>query len=107
MAGGALVVDTRPLEQRQRDGDIEGAAVIERNVLEWRLDPHGKHHIEGASDPDRKVIIVCDEGYASSLAASSLLDIGRSNVTDLEGGFQALRRSTASGLSRRRPASTP
>jgi rhodanese-related sulfurtransferase/mannose-6-phosphate isomerase-like protein (cupin superfamily) len=89
MGRGALVVDTRPTELRRRDGELEGALVIERNVLEWRLDPVGAHRIEGASDPDRPVVVVCDEGYASSLAAAALLDLGRRNVTDLAGGFQA------------------
>jgi rhodanese-related sulfurtransferase/mannose-6-phosphate isomerase-like protein (cupin superfamily) len=91
---GALVVDTRPAVLRQRDGELEGALVIDRNVLEWRLDPYGSHRIQGASDADRLVILVCDEGYASSLAAVSLLGLGRRNVTDLEGGYQAWRRLT-------------
>ena len=91
MAAGTLVVDTRPADLRQRDGVIPGALQIERNVLEWRLDPTGSHRVEDASDPDRPVIVVCDEGYASSLAAASLLDLGRRNVTDLQGGFQAWR----------------
>ena len=68
--------------------------VIERNVLEWRLDPFGSHRIHEASDADRPVILVCDEGYASSLAALSLLDLGRRNATDLIGGYQAWRRFT-------------
>ena len=89
VADGALVIDTRPADLRARDGVIPGALVVERNVLEWRLDPGGSHRIEGASDPDRPVIVFCDEGYASSLAAASLLDLGRRNVTDLEGGYQA------------------
>jgi rhodanese-related sulfurtransferase/mannose-6-phosphate isomerase-like protein (cupin superfamily) len=88
---GALVVDTRPADLRQRDGTLEGALVIERNVLEWRLDPYGSHRIQEASDADRPVILVCDEGYASSLAAVSLLDLGRRNVTDLKGGYRAWR----------------
>ena len=92
--GGALVVDTRPADLRQRDGELEGAVVIERNVLEWRLDPFGSHRIHEASDADRPVILVCDEGYASSLAALSLLDLGRRNATDLIGGYQAWRRFT-------------
>ena len=92
--GGALVVDLRPAELRQRDGEFEGALVIDRNVLEWRLDPFGFHRIHEASDADRPVILVCDEGYASSLAAVSLLDLGRRNVTDLMGGYQAWRRLT-------------
>ncbi len=91
---GALVVDTRPAYLRQRDGELAGAVVIERNVLEWRLDPHGSHRIQEASDANRPVIVVCDEGYASSLAAVSLLDLGRRNVTDLKGGFQAWTRFT-------------
>ena len=89
--GGALVVDTRPADLRQRDGELEGAVVIDRNVLEWRLDPFGSHRIHEASDAYRPVILVCDEGYASSLAAVSLLDLGRRNVTDLIGGYQAWR----------------
>jgi rhodanese-related sulfurtransferase/quercetin dioxygenase-like cupin family protein len=89
MDQGALVVDTRPAELRQRDGDIPGALVIERNVLEWRLDPSSPFRLPEASDPDRPVIVVCDEGYASSLAAASLLDLGRRHVTDLKGGYQA------------------
>jgi len=88
---GALVVDTRPADLRLRDGELEGATVIDRNVLEWRLDPYGSHRIPEASDADRPVILVCDEGYASSLAAVSLLDLGRRNVTDLRGGYQAWR----------------
>ena len=88
---GALVVDTRPADLRMRDGELEGAVVIDRNVLEWRLDPYGSHRIPEASDADRPVILVCDEGYASSLAAASLLNLGRRNVTDLKGGYQAWR----------------
>ena len=86
---GTLVVDIRPIELRQRDGELPGAVVIGRNVLEWRLDPLGDHRIEEAADPDRRVIIVCDEGYASSLAAATLLELGRTDVTDLDGGYQA------------------
>ena len=89
VAGGALVVDTRPQNLRQQDGELEGAIVIDRNVLEWRLDPRGTNRISGASDPDRPVVVVCDEGYASTLAAVALLDLGRRNVTDLAGGYQA------------------
>ena len=92
--GGALVVDTRPADLRQRDGELERAVVIERNVLEWRLDPFGSHRIQEASDAERPVILVCDEGYASSLAAVSSLDLGRRNATDLIGGYQAWRRFT-------------
>jgi rhodanese-related sulfurtransferase len=95
-AAGALVVDTRPLEQRQRDGELPGAVVIDRNVLEWRLDPTSPHRLRGLSVDGRRIIIVCNEGYSSSLAAASLQDLGLTGATDLIGGFQAL---VASGLS--------
>jgi rhodanese-related sulfurtransferase len=93
IAGGALVVDTRSSAQRERDGELPGAVVIERNVLEWRLDPTSPHRIAEMDRPDRRVIVVCDEGYGSSLAAAGLLDLGLTNVTDLAGGYQAWRRN--------------
>jgi rhodanese-related sulfurtransferase len=92
-ATGALIVDTRPSELRARDGLIAGAVVIERNVLEWRLDPTSPHRIDGMDSAGRRVIVVCDEGYASSLAAAALMDLGLTNVTDLAGGYQGLRRT--------------
>jgi rhodanese-related sulfurtransferase len=92
-AEGALVVDTRPVEQRQRDGALPGAIVIDRNVLEWRLDPASAHCIPEAAY-DRRVIIVCNEGFSSSLAAATLRRIGIARATDLVGGFQALMRVT-------------
>ena len=88
---GALLVDTRPADQRQRDGEVPGAVVIDRNVLEWRLDPRGAHRITEAGDPNRVVIVMCNEGFASSLAAAALQDIGVRRATDLIGGFQAWR----------------
>jgi len=88
-AAGALVVDTRPVEQRHRDGELPGAIVIDRNVLEWRLDPTSPHRIGEASDHDLRVIVVCNEGYSSSLAAHTLRLLGLANATDLEGGFLA------------------
>jgi rhodanese-related sulfurtransferase len=91
IAAGALVVDTRPVEQRERDGELAGAVVIDRNVLEWRLDPTSPHRIAGAEDAGRRVIIVCNEGYASSLAAHALRQLGLYRATDLAGGFQAWR----------------
>ncbi|NYG57223.1 rhodanese-related sulfurtransferase [Nocardioides daedukensis] len=90
-AAGALVVDTRPIEQRQRDGELPGAVVIDRNVLEWRLDPTSPHRLEIADDPSRRVVLVCNEGYSSSLAAHTLQRLGLVNATDLRGGFQAWR----------------
>ena len=89
LAAGALVVDIRPVEQRERDGELPGAVVIDRNVLEWRLDPTSPHRIAEADDPERAIVLVCNEGYASVLAADTLRQLGRPNVVDLEGGYQA------------------
>jgi rhodanese-related sulfurtransferase len=94
-ASDALVVDTRPIEQRERDGEIPGALIIDRNVLEWRLDPASAHRVPEVTDYDQRIVVVCNEGYASSLAARSLQRIGLHNATDLAGGFQAWR---AAGL---------
>lgn len=88
-AHGALVVDIRPLEQRTRDGDLPGALVIDRNALEWRLDPTSPHRIIGATDPQRRIVVVCNEGYSSSLAAYTLQQLGLRGATDLIGGYQA------------------
>jgi rhodanese-related sulfurtransferase len=90
VARGALIVDIRPVEQRARDGELAGALVIDRNVLEWRLDPTSPDRLPEASDPDREIVLVCNEGYASSLAAESLRRIGLRRATDLDGGFQAI-----------------
>ncbi|WP_109029963.1 rhodanese-like domain-containing protein [Streptomyces rubrogriseus] len=94
-AGTALLVDIRYAALRERDGVIPGALVIERNELEWRLDPLGSHRVPEATDHDVRVVVVCDEGYASSLAAESLHRLGLHRATDLIGGFQAWR---AAGL---------
>ncbi len=94
-ATGALLVDIRPSEQRERDGEMPGAVVIDRNVLEWRLAPASAHRIPEAGDRERTIIVVCNEGYASSLAAATLQQLGLANATDLDGGFQAWR---AAGL---------
>ena len=93
-AAGALVIDTRPADQRHRDGPLAGAIVIDRNVLEWRLDPTSPHHIPEVTSFDQRIIIVCNEGYSSSLAAATLRKLGLSRATDLIGGYQALRAST-------------
>ena len=89
VAAGALLVDTRSVEQRRRDGEVPGAVVIDRNVLEWRLAPTSDHRMPGAGDPDRIVIVMCDVGYSSSLAAATLQDVGLPRATDLDGGFRA------------------
>ena len=89
LANGALLVDTRTETQRAKQGEIPGAIVIDRTVLEWRLDPTSPSRIEQATDYQIRVIVVCAEGFSSSLAAASLQDIGLVNATDLIGGFQA------------------
>ena len=89
VAAGALVVDTRPVDQRERDGALPGAIVIDRNVLEWRLDPSSPHRLPIADDSARRIVIVCNEGYSSSLAAHTLQRLGLTRATDLIGGFQA------------------
>lgn len=94
-AGGALVVDIRPVEQRTRDGDLPGAVVIDRNVLEWRLDPSSPHRLPEVDDPSRRIVLVCNQGYGSSLAAHTLQRLGLSNATDLDGGYQAWLRAVA------------
>lgn len=90
MERGALVVDTRPVGQRERDGELPGAVVVDRNTLEWRLDPTSPFRLPIVDGPARRVIVVCDEGYSSSLAAHTLRLLGL-DATDLEGGFQAWR----------------
>ena len=89
VADGALVVDIRPAAQRATEGGLDGAVVVERNVLEWRLDPTGGHRIPEVRDHGQTVVVVCSEGYASSLAAASLLDLGFADARDLEGGVRA------------------
>lgn len=88
-AGEALLVDIRYSALRERDGLIPGALVVERNELEWRLDPQGSHRAPEATSHDLRVVVVCNEGYASSLAAVSLQQLGLHRATDLVGGFQA------------------
>ncbi|MGH9031666.1 MAG: rhodanese-like domain-containing protein [Acidimicrobiia bacterium] len=89
LADGALVVDIRPVEHRRRDGELPGAVIVDRNALEWRLAPTSDQRLVDVGDADRMVVVVCDEGYASSLAAATLRDLGLSAATDLDGGFQA------------------
>ncbi|MDQ0774072.1 rhodanese-related sulfurtransferase [Streptomyces aurantiacus] len=90
-AGDALLVDIRYAALRERDGLIPGALVVERNELEWRLDPRGSHRAPEATSHDLRVVVICNEGYASSLAAVSLRQLGLHRATDLVGGFQAWR----------------
>jgi rhodanese-related sulfurtransferase len=89
-----LLVDIRPRHNRVAEGEIPGAVPIERIVLEWRLDPSGAHRIEGFTE-ETTVVVFCNEGYSSSLAARDLQAIGLPNATDLVGGFRAYK---AAGL---------
>lgn len=88
VAAGALVVDTRPEADRRADGELPGAVVVERIHLEWRLDPSSPWKLEGVA-ADTRAIIVCNEGYASSLAAATLRELGLARATDLVGGYRA------------------
>ncbi|WP_223163655.1 rhodanese-like domain-containing protein [Nocardioides humilatus] len=94
---GAVLVDIRPAEQRRAEGEVHPSLpvlVVERNVLEWRFDPRSDARLPGASY-DRRVIVLCQEGYTSSLAADALQSIGIHRATDVVGGFAAWR---AAGL---------
>jgi len=86
---GAILIDIRPAAQRQEHGEIPGGVVIERNVLEWRLDPRSDARLPFADRYDLAVIVFCQAGYTSSLAAAALLDLGLHRATDLTGGFTA------------------
>jgi rhodanese-related sulfurtransferase len=88
---GALLVDIRSESQREHDGVIPGATYHPRNVLEWRMDPSSGHNDPAVGGLDRRVIVICNEGYQSSLAAAALRDLGFSRATDLVGGFQGWR----------------
>lgn len=92
---GALLVDIRPAAQRADEGEVPGALIVERNVLEWRLDPVSDSRLPVVTGHDLRVIVLCSEGYTSSLAAASLHDLGLTRATDVVGGFRAWR---AAGL---------
>ncbi len=89
MQEGALLVDIRPAAQRGEEGEVPGALMVERNVLEWRFDPASAARLPQAGSYDLQVIVMCSEGYTSSLAALSLQDLGLHRATDLAGGFRA------------------
>jgi rhodanese-related sulfurtransferase len=91
VAGGARVVDIRPAAQRAAEGAVPGALVVERNVLEWRCDPTSDARLPEAVDHDVAWVVVCQEGYTSSLAAAALQELGLHRATDLEGGQSGLR----------------
>jgi rhodanese-related sulfurtransferase len=89
IARGGLVIDIRPAAARLAEGTLPGAVAIERTVFEWRLDPASPHRIAEVRGYDQPVVVVCNEGYASSLAAAVLADLGYRWVADLEGGYRA------------------
>jgi rhodanese-related sulfurtransferase len=91
MRSGATLIDIRSDAQIARDGTIAGAVVIARNVLEWRLDPASQHRHPQAPQLADWIILLCDEGYQSSLAAATLQNLGFARATDVDGGFQAWR----------------
>ena len=95
LARGAVIVDIRPQAQRAIEGTLPGAIAIERNVLEWRCDPQSSARISLAVDHDVEWVIMCSEGYTSSLAAAALQQLGIHRATDLVGGYKAIR---AAGL---------
>ncbi|MDG4799083.1 rhodanese-like domain-containing protein [Micromonospora sp. WMMD980] len=88
---GALLVDTRTEAQRREEGELPGAIVIDRTVLEWRLDPASEWRIPEAIGYDREIVVVCRQGYSSSLAAASLQTLGLRHATDMIGGVQGWR----------------
>jgi rhodanese-related sulfurtransferase len=89
VAASALLVDTRPVEQRSRDGAVPGAVVVDRNVLEWRLDPASPHRIPQVTGYDLEIVVLCNEGYSSSLVADTLRALGLTRTVDVIGGFVA------------------
>src|SRR5206468_6860312 len=91
VTNGALLVDIRSESQRAADGVVPGAVHHPRNVLEWRMDPSSGHNDPAVGGLERRVIVMCDAGYASSLAAATLREIGFARAADLDGGFQAWR----------------
>lgn len=94
MADGALVIDTRDSADREAEGELPGSVIVTRNVLEWRMSPSSPTCLEGVT-ADSLVIIVCTDGFSSSIAAASLHDLGLPRATDLLGGYRAWRAATA------------
>ena len=94
IADGAIVIDTRDSADREAEGALPGAVIVTRNVLEWRMSPSSPTRLEGIT-ADSRVIIVCNDGFSSSIAAASLHDLGLPRATDLVGGYRAWRAATA------------
>lgn len=95
VARGAILVDIRPAAQRSTEGPVSAALVIERNVLEWRCDPTSEARLPQAIDDDVEWVVICSQGYTSSLAAAALQDLGLHRATDVVGGYQELARTGA------------
>jgi rhodanese-related sulfurtransferase len=100
LSAGAALIDIRPAAQRAEHGEVPGSVIIERNHLEWRLDPGGDARLPWVAGYDLRPIVICNEGYTSSLAAAALADLGLLRATDVIGGYQAWR---AAGLPTARP----
>ena len=94
IADGAIVIDTRDSADREAEGALPGAVIVTRNVLEWRMSPSSPTRLEGIT-ADSRVIIVCNDGFSSSIAAASLHNLGLPRATDLVGGYRAWRAATA------------
>jgi rhodanese-related sulfurtransferase len=101
LAAGAVLIDISPAAQRAVAGEVPGSVVIERNHLEWRLDPESSARLPWATGYDLRPIVICAEGFTSSLAAAALQDLGLARATDVAGGYQAWQ---AAGLPTARPA---
>jgi rhodanese-related sulfurtransferase len=84
-----ILVDIRPAAQRAEKGSIQGSLIVERNVLEWRFDPRSDARLPIAGRYDLRIIVFCQEGYTSSLAANALQELGLGNATDMDGGYRA------------------
>jgi rhodanese-related sulfurtransferase len=94
----SILVDIRPQQQRKIEGEIPGATIVERNVLEWRFDPRSDARLQYADRYDLRVIVFCSEGYTSSLAARALQELGLWNATDIVGGFKAWQAADLGGV---------
>jgi len=95
LSGGGVLIDIRPASQRADEGEIPGSAIVERNHLEWRLDPTCDARLPWVTGYDHRIMVICQDGYTSSLAAAALHDLGLHRATDVIGGFHAW---TAQGL---------
>ena len=89
VSSGGVLIDIRPAAQRAGKGEIPGSTIVERNHLEWRLDPCSDARLSWVTGYDHRIIVICVDGYTSSLAAAALLDVGLHRATDVIGGFRA------------------